>query len=378
MALFINSTQVNFNSNAQIVSIPIAYSTRAALPTGAAGYLGYVTDQAEFVINTGTAVAATGPESAVTWYKFRVKPMDYKNEVIIEQGTVANGYVGTSIYNTIHRTVHAQDILQLMAQTTPFTSKYGGWHSTNMNAYYHQGNNESTTTQGTASQDWATFTVTTLATRTTLNGGAMNSLQPGPVLQNTYGVLNGGSSGVSGNLGVYLTFATNTWTAGFNPPTNTNYGWGMFGQNYGYTWNYGQGSGTYKLTWSNQTWALSTGNPSVAGTNSLGKALNTKWEKFYHIGDQGSNQTSAARYNNGSDTWTSLTTTETNPQVEQSMQMGQDWGYLLGGYGPSGGWTGQNAYSQKMIYSTDTLSRTSTRLDGANALSSGNACWGPM
>jgi hypothetical protein len=377
MAFYINSNNV-VNSGGGI--IPASYSTRANLPTGSSGYISYVADQEELVVNLGTAVANTGIESSVKWYKFMIKPMDYKNEVIIEQGTVANGYVNSSIYNTIHRVVHAQDVIQLMTQTTPFTSKYGGWHSTYTNAYYHQGNNQDSTsevTQGTATQDWATFTVTTLATRPTLNGSAMNSLQPGPKTQNTFGVLNGGSSGTSGSLGVYLTFATNTWATGYAPPTATNYGWGMFGQNYGYTWNYGEGSGTYKMNWSTQTWSLSAGNPSTAVGGSLGKALNTKWNKFYHIGDSASS-TGVSKYNTTSDAYSTCTTVETNPQVEHGAMMGQDWGYLLGGYGPSGTWAGQNVYSMKMMYVSDSIVRQGTRLDGLNALSSSNACWGPM
>lgn len=370
MALYSNSTNISI-TNSQYV-VPATFTTRASLPTGAAGYLAYVQDQAEFVVNTGAGVADTGIESGVKWYRFLVKPMDYKNETIIEQGTVANGYVGSSIYNTIHRIVHSQDILQLMTQTTPFTSKYGGWHSTELYAYYHQGNNEGATTQGAAKQSWATAAMTTLTNRATLTGNAMNSTQPGPKLSNTVGVL------LQSTSSCYISFATDAWViGGYNISGGTNYGWGTFGQNYGYTWNSGY-SNTYKLNWGNSTWAAGAGSPSAGGTSSLGKALNTKWEKFYHVGDQGTQQTSASKHNNSNDTWTSLTTTQINPQVEQSMCMGQDWGYLLGGYGPSGSWSGQNAYSQKMMYVSDTISRTGTRMDGANALSSGNACWGPM
>lgn len=370
MAFKLNTTTIIDNSGE---FIPESYSTRANLPSGAASYISYVADQQELVVNLSTAVATKGTETAVTWYKFMIKPMDYKNEVIIEQGTVANGYVNSSVYNTIHRLIHSQDVIQLMTQTTPFTSKYGGWHSTYLYAYYHQGNNESTTTYGTASQDWATHTVTTLSNRpTAVSGMDMNSTQPGPKLQNTFGVLLG-TSGAS----VYLTFSTNSWTTGgYNYPTSTNYGWGTFGQNYGYSWNSGQS--TYKLTWGTGSWAVSTGGPTTGGTSSLGKALNTKWGKFYHVGDQGSQQTGASKYNTSTDAWTGLSTVETNPQVEQGMMMGQDWGYMLGGYGPSGSWAGQNAYSQKMMYVSDSIVRQGTRLDGLNALSSSNACWGPM
>lgn len=357
MSLYANNNLVVDNTK----QIKLAsFTNRAALPTGANGYLAYIQDQGDFAIKQGTA-----------WYKFLCKPMDYKNETIIEQGTVANGYVGTSIYNTIHRIVHAQDILHLLNATTPFTSKYGGWHSTEQYAYYHQGNNEGATTQGTAKQSWATLAVTTLATRTALTGNAMNSLQPGPKVQNTFGVLN------QGTAGCYITFATDTWTSsGYGLPVATNYGWGTFGANYGYSWSFGYSS-TYKMNWGTSTWSAGAGSPSAGATANLGKALNSKWDKFYHAGDSGTSQAGVSRHNNSSDTWVT-TPSQINPQTEQCGCMGQDWGYLLGGYGPSGTWVNQNAYSQKLLYATEAIVRTGTRMDGANALSSGSACWGPL
>lgn len=336
------------------------FANRAALPSGADGYMAYIQDQGDYVIKQGGA-----------WHKFIRKPMDYKNETLIEQGTVANGYVNSSIYNTIHRIIHAQDILHLTTATTPFTSKYGGWHSTELYAYYHQGNNEGTTTQGTCKQSWSTYSVTTLATRSGVSGNVLNSLQPGPKIQNTFGILN------QGTAGCYITFATDTWTSsGYGLPVATNYGWGTFGANYGYSWSYGY-SRTYKLDWGTSAWSAAANSPTAGATANLGKVLNTKWEKFYHCGDSGTSQAGASKHDNASDTWATITS-QINPQTEHSACMGQDWGYLLGGYGPAGAWAGQNAYSQKMRYATDVISRTGTRMDGANALSSGNACWGPL
>lgn len=363
----------NVNTNTIIDSsgklAPVKFTSRANLPTGAARYLAFVNDQAELVMSTGTA-PTTGPSANVTWYKFLTKPLDYKNEVYLEQGTVANGYVNSSIYNTIHKVHHNSDIVWTLASTTPFTSKYGGWHSTYLYAYYHQGNNENTSTKGAAKQDWATFTVSTITSRTTLTGTTMHSLQPGPKSENTFGVLHQGTSGE------YITFSTDTWANGYNPPASANYGWGTFSETNGYSWNYGW-SGTYKLTWSSNTWALSgAGTPSSGGTQNLGKALPTKWGKFYHGGDQGSQQTGICRYNVSADTWTTVSGQAAN-QVEQATMMGQDWGYWLGGYGPTGSWSGQNANSQKTNYANDTTHYSSIS-NPSNATSSGNACWGPI
>jgi len=375
MALYFNSNLVVDNYTD---AIPVQYSTRANLPSGSGfavqSYISYVTDQQEFVVNYGNAAVTTGLESSVVWQKFQVKPMDYKNEVVIQQGVVANGYVGSSIYNTVSRVIHALDLTQLLSITTPFTSKYGGWHSTWLYAYFHQGNNEGTTTQGAAKMDWATQTMTTLTTRPSLSGQAMNSTQPGPKVQNTFGVL------LQGTAGCYFTFTNDTWTSsGYatNAPS-TNYGWATFDQNQGYQWNSGNNN-VYTLNWGNQTWsATSSGNPPSGGTGNLGKALNSKWQKFYHCGDAGTQQSGISKFNNTSLTWSTNPNSEINPQCEHGMMMGQDWGYLLGGYGPSGAWAGQNAYSQKIYYVSDTLVRIGTRLDGPNALSSSNACWGPI
>ena len=375
-----SSNNFLFNNNGS-TPVSISYTSPFSSPPASplnTGYLTYVQDQNEFVVNTGVTpprasqltTGALAPDYGVTWYKFLVAPMDYKNEVILEQGTVQGGYVGASIYNTIHRINMNTDVVMLTSQTTSFTSKYGGWHSTPLYAYYHQGNNEGTTTQGAAKQDWATFTVTALTNRSALGGTAMNSLHPGPKTQCTVGVLN------QGTAGCYITFATDSWTSsGYAISAGTNYGYGTMGANSGYQWNAGY-SNVWKLNWSNATWAASSsGNPSNAG--SLGKALGTKWEKWFHGSDQDSSHVSCSRYNNASDSWTNAVFNQTNPQVEQCGMMGQDWGYYLGGYGPNGTWNGQNSYSQKIWYASETLIYSAIS-NGSNSLSSGNGCWGPL
>ena len=52
------------------------YANRAALPSSSVtGYISFVADQAELVNNTGSAVATTGTETTVTWYKYLLKPI---------------------------------------------------------------------------------------------------------------------------------------------------------------------------------------------------------------------------------------------------------------------------------------------------------------
>ena len=350
---------------------PGRYGARSTAPqTGVQGYLDYITNVDEFMVNKDQTPegVSPGPSYDNRWYKFLTKPMSYKNEVILEQGTVANGYSASSVFNTIHRILNASDTLQLTGGTTSFTSRYGGWHSTKLAAYYHQGNNGDAASYGANKQDWATMTVVSIADRPSLSGAYMNSIQPGPVAQNTFGVLQQGTSGC------YLTFSTDSWTSsGYGISASTYLGWGSFGANFGYTWNYGY-SNVYKINWSVGTWTqTSSGNPA-ASDGAAGKSLNTKWNKFYHAGSN--SILDVSRYNNSNDTW-STTGSQVNPQTEQCGVMGQDWGYWLGGYGPAGSWSGQNQYSQKTFYSTDTTFRLASA-DGQNALSSGNGCWGPI
>jgi hypothetical protein len=341
------------------------YANRAALPSSSVtGYISFVADQAELVNNTGSAVATTGTETTVTWYKYLLKPMDYKNEVILQQGTVGGGYVNSSVWNTIGRINTVNDIMTEDVATMSFTTNYGGWHSTALYAYYHQGG-------GTAAnkQSWVTATVSTITSRPA-SSTSPNSLQPGPIVQNTLGLI------LSGTSSWYITFSNDTWTTGgYNPPTSQGYGAGSFGQTYGYTYTYGN-SVAY-LNWSNSTWTTTSSGNHINGAGTYGKILTTKWNKFYYIGDNTNSTQTVSVYSMATNTWSNSGSNEPNPQSEGSQVMAQDWGYMCGGYGPSGAWAGQNAYSLKTMYATDTTFYNSVS-NGVRALSSGSGCWGPL
>lgn len=370
MAFFTGSNQA---IDSQGIMLPVVYATRANLPTsGVTGYLAYLTESNDIVFNTNVSNSASGSQSTLYWYKFLTKPMDYKNEVLLEQGTVGGGYVGSSIYNTITRINSVTDVLCEDSATMSMALKYGGWHSTYLNAYYHGGDSGTTTSNY---QSWATGTVTTNNSQPTYGSGP-TSVQPGPKQDNTRGVIIGGTSGGTGSW--YITFSTNTWTSGgYDMPSSQRYGAGTFGQAYGYGYTYNSG-GVYRLNWSNSTWSSTGSGNHTSGAEVHGKILGTKWDKFYHGGDNSStSMVTVSWFNMATNVWAATGSNQPYAQGEQSCVMSQDWGYWLGGYGVGGTWGQQNEKSMKTWYATDTIAYY-PKVNGWRALSSGSGCWGPV
>ena len=360
MAFYVSSNKVVDNTGA---FVPQQFATRATLPTGSAAYMAFITGHGDPAVSTGQAVSNNGYEASVTWYKFLTKPVNYKNETILAQGTVAGGYIGSSLWTNIQHVNHATDILHEMKNTLSMTCRYGGWFSTDLAAYYCQFMDGT----GVNKQLWTTFTVSTIASLPSYTSGECpNSVQAGPKSMNTKGVL------VHNQTSQYITFSTDTWTSGgFNPVTNQRFGGGAFGEVYSYSYSWNNGS-VNKLNWSNNTWTqTSSGGPASVG-NLYGKTLITKLDYWYYAGDvsggNGFNQ-----YNNSSDSWTSRGGQAYSGQSEQPSIMGQDWGYFIGGYNAST----QNGVSQKIHYSTHTISRT-TQADAGRSTSSAASGWGPQ
>jgi hypothetical protein len=168
-----------------------------------------------------------------------------------------------------------------------------------------------------------------------------------------------------------LAFSTNTWASGqYNLPVSQTFGAGSFGQNYGYSYTYG--TNVCKITWSVGSWAqTSSGNASSIATT-YGKSLTTKLDYWYFTGDVNGGS-GFNKYTNSSDSWTYIGAEAYASQSEQCGIMGQDWGYLIGGYNASV----QNAISQRVHYATNTILLCATA-NGLRALSSGSPAWGPI
>jgi hypothetical protein len=345
MAFYINNTKIIDNSSDLI---PGKFTTRASLPIGGAGYLAYVADLNEFVSNTTVAQQAntdpTQADAGVTWYKFLTKPMSYKNEVILAQGTVAGGWIGSAALYRISQVLYASDVVNFLAQTLPFTTASGGNHSTADTAYYHQGGYVGSENL-TAKHSWSTFSVSTTTPRPNCFGAYLNSVQPGPKTQNTIGVL------LQGSASCYITFATDAWTTGGYDTVATGHGWGSFGSSYGYNWD-----GTndlYQLTWAGATWAAS-GAGKPPNSTDYAKSLNSKWNKLYSSG--GTSSSYMDRYDTVGNAWTSNVSSIALTWQDQSTLMGQDWGYYVGFL-----WSGAYyASSYQLHYPTETISLVPT------------------
>lgn len=362
MAFFINTTKVIDNSSD---IIPGKFTTRASLPPGAAGYLAYVSDLNEFVANTSVALQGgtdpTAADAGITWYKFITKPMSYKNEVLLAQGTIAGGFNNGGALYRIEQIYYSNDTMAIVAPYLPFTTASGGSHSTAGYAYYHRGGYVGTE-KGTAKHDWATYTVVTLTDRPNCYGGYINCLEPGPVAQNTIGVV------LNGTASCYITYSTDSWTTGGYNASGTGHGWATYSGNYGYNWD-----GTndlYRLTWAGATWAPTTaGNPP--NSTDYAKSLNSKWGKFYSSG--GTSSSYMDRYTEASNSWASNVSGMALTWQDQSTLMGQDWGYYIGFY-----WSGTYyASGYQLHYPTETVTLNSyaALTSGASAASS---CTGPI
>lgn len=344
---FNNNKKRDVNNDASFVVAQQSFYDKASLPTNVPGYLSYVQGLDVLALNTGGS----------NWRTFQTRPLDYKNEVILEQGTIGGGYNASSVFNTITKLHYASDAPVRLLPTLAFATNYGTQHSTYMYGYYHQAAGAS------CKHDWVTFTVSTIPSRSTCIGASGISVQPGPKQQNTLGVIN------LGTAGCYLNFTNDTWAAGYALPVSEDTGNSAFGANYGYA-NGPGGSNVYKLNWGTMTWTATASGTGNFGA--YGKSLNTKWDKWF----QGSLNGSVNRYNNSSDTFTILDPAKFSAPTsfqEQETIMGQDWGY----------WTGYNGIQTygTTIYKTEYSSETTAAVQRGSMTynhSSGSACYGPI
>lgn len=353
--------------------IPAKYAARANLPSGT-GYFAYISDVNDFVFGTNRNPSSSpiagnlypqqttgGDANYYRWYKFLAKPADYKNEIILQQGSLAGGYVGGNQWSQIARINSVTDVLHEQPQTCTFPSLYGGWHSTEWYAYYQQGGTGPGALQN--KQDWATWSITNLNARPT-GGTGPNSWHCGSKVNsnNNWGMVQQGGSNNSVN------FNTDTWNTSYGVG-NGYYGGGAPAEN-GISFNDTAGSGgAWKWNYNTMTGSgVYAGENPQFGGNIHGKPLPTKWYKWYN---NANNDARVNKYNVSSDSWTVVTNSEyTNG--ENCSLMAQDWGYWLCGYNGNG----QNNVSTKTFYQSDSTYLLGT-LYGQRNQSSAAACYGP-
>ena len=384
------------------------YSTRANLPaSGIQGYMAYVQDQEELVINTGNTVypntsntllsptTVTGsPDKDVTWYKLLPPTSSTTQAGRLDQGTMQGGYNSVIQWNTIHRIDFPTDTATLRPETTPWASRYSTSMSSKLFAYYHSGSTGSTPgsdDQGghrtTCRQAWATLTVSGIATvlpvlgslRPDMDGGFQVTLYSTSNLNNNYGIMQ--YPGVAN----YFIFATDTTTTadywysnGGGPYPETDFRDPASGNSYGLSANgpvtgYVNWTNVQKFNWTNRLWS-STGQQAPTAQGGWRGGHSTPYNKFYY--GFGSN---IDIYNTVVDQWnvsggTQFPLFSDDPRfsdaggarsqnVEATTIPGQDWGYWYSmfdygsGYQTPPAYTSRGPYtniSQKMFYATDT------------------------
>jgi hypothetical protein len=300
----------------------------------------------------------------------------YLNGLILIRGLIGGGYVGGTINTAITTLKYPTDSWGTSSSTITQADKYGGWASAHQNGYvflntqnYSVGNNK---------VNYASETVTTIGNRT-YNGASPSSTQQGVGYDGT-GAAFGTKAYTCGNEGTgtdILTFATDTWSA----KTDGNimqsaYHVAWFDMNYGYAWT---ASSTYMMQFATDSWygTISTTNtPNTFGWGGgaayLEKGLNTKVGKFYLTTDGSTSDTKIYQFKNIITTWSLNAYNQTLQNCENGGTMGQNWGYLAGGYNTS---TGQNAHTDKIYYDTDQIVNIS---DAPRALSSCSPMWSPI
>ena len=96
----------------------------------------------------------------------------------------------------------------------------------------------------------------------------------------------------------------------------------------------------------------SPGNMGLPG-GQLEKGLNSKKGKAYVAGNSGWFNNTIFQFRNNISTWTVNFGSQTQPNTEHAGTMGQNHGYLAGGY--QGGGYNQNAHTDKVFHNTDTV-----------------------
>lgn len=386
MAFYVGTTKVIAADNSGVFPIPSADGKdrgTALYNNGTNAYFAY----------PGAPLAAIG-----TGFEFRS---------IFTHGFQAGGYKNSNPWRTVNKTWHSTDITMGLGEQLPFPAAYtdAAWSDYNGYVFGVGG-------QGAFSQTASINLHNGLSRsrRSGISGGGILGLFGNADGTIPYGYVGGdpltegvvyGAAATNPSGDVYSASGVGGWsmhvardqnatavnqigqeafmTGGGSTSTNrlyfateimytttdsgmTGVGSGAHGQTKGYF----NCAGTKKsITYSNQTWATVTG---TWGTDGYQKFLSTK--KGWHYIGQGAN-VSSANFTKWSEVTEADVTTTLNRGFmlgEDNQQMGQDWGYCVGGHDGT-----QNNKTYKTIYATDTvvLLGAASRPKGHYGVSSG-------
>lgn len=297
----------------------------------------------------------------------------YELGLILIRGLIGGGYVGSSVWTNITLLSYATDAWATSAKTLTFATNYGGWASAHNYGYVWQGG-------GVAGNKVQLAVETTTAIgNTSYTLSSPTSVQHG-VGYDTNGVAFGTKAYIVGNGSTSyssLLFSTDAYTNisdGSVPTTSHGYGW----YDRDNAWAFASASNyTRAMNFANETWmSLSTVNTPISlgmPQSQLEKGLTTKKGKAYVAGNNSWLDNRIHQYRNSINTWTINYGSQTQPNCEQAGTMGQNHGYLAGGYQCCG--YNQNAHTDKVYHNTDSVVNIA---DAPRSLSSASPMWSPI
>jgi hypothetical protein len=298
----------------------------------------------------------------------------YELGLILIRGLIGGGYIGGTIYDTITTLKYSTDAWATSASVLTQGVKYGGWASAHTAGYVLLNQQDGRT--GNNKVIFASETVTAIGNRT-YAGSSPSTIQQGVGYEST-GVAFGTKAYTCGTESTgydKLTFSTDTFTSATDSNIPTNYhsvGW--FDKEYGYHYA-GATNRTAIYPFATESWGtLSTTNTPVGfgfPQVYLEKGLNTKKGKFYLAGSASWYNNTLYQFRNSIATWSVNYGSQTLPNCESAGTMGQNHGYLAGGY-QSNVAGGQNAHSDKIYHDTDSVVNIA---DAPRPLSSGSPMW---
>jgi len=299
----------------------------------------------------------------------------YELGLILIRGLIGGGYIGSSVWTAITTLKYATDAWGTSSSTLSYPNKYGGWASAHTHGYYFLNNQNGYC--GNDKINLATEVMTTIGNRGYC-GGSPSTIQQGVGYEST-GVPFGTKAYTCGNGSTgydILTFATDTFTNTTDANIGTaDHSVGWFDREYGYHYQSGANQ-TRIYPFASETWRVqpTTNSPGSLGLpgNSLEKGVNSKKGKFYLTSVSSHIDNSLRQYRNIISTWTMNYGSQSIPNCENTGVMGQNHGYLAGGYQTI---LNQNAFSDKVYYDTDSAVAIA---DAPRSLSSASGIWSPI
>jgi len=299
----------------------------------------------------------------------------YELALILIRGLMGGGYLGGSGFIDITTIKFATDAWGTSATTLGYQNKYGGWASAHTHGYFLLNNQNGYC--GNQKINFATEVIAAIANRNYC-GGSPSTVQQG-VGYDSAAVPFGNRAYTCGNGGTgydILRFSTDLFTAAVDANIGqAEHSVGWFDREYGYHYQ-SAANQTRIFPFASETWRIqsTTNTPGGLGLpgNQLEKGLNSKKGKFYLTSTSSHIDNTLRQYRNTISTWSINYGSQHIPNCENTGVMGQNHGYLAGGYQSN---LGQNAFSDKVYYDTDS---TVAIADAPRSLSSASGLWSPI